>query len=307
MSKTAVLFVTHFVDAFIRRAFERLLDQSPVGHDVFLVVNFGAKPITVPPDYERFADRLFLCNTECLLSLKYSVKCNRAGWRGSGWTLNPGNADTIFLLFHRRHPQYEYVWGIEYDVHYEGSWSYFFEHFDRSTADLLGTTLGATFKDVLPKVTRPSGIPLADKDVVRGFFPVFRLSRRALATLDRAYQSGWSGHFELVWATVLIKEGLEIEDFGGDGIYVKPDNMNRFYFNHPLRWSLSPGSFVFRPNVKVLSRPNTLWHPVKPDYVRPWDAGGQLSYLRRLKNSTMTNGYALMNWVWFATSWQHPD
>jgi hypothetical protein len=220
--------------------------------------------------------------------------------------VNPGNTDTIFLLFHRQHPQYEHVWGIEYDVHYEGSWSYFFDHFGGSTADLLGTTLGGTFKNVSPKVTDPSGTPLADNDVVRGFFPVFRLSRRALATLDDAYQSGWSGHAELVWATVLTKEGLEIEDFGGDGIYVKPQNINRFYCNHPSRWSLSPGTFVFRPNVKVLSRPNTLWHPVKPDYVRPWDANGQPRYLRRLRNSGIQAAYTLMNWVWFATSW-HPE
>jgi hypothetical protein len=191
---TAILFVTHFVDAFIRRAFQRLVEQSPVACEVFLVVNFGAKPITVPSDCEKLEGRLFLCNTERLLSLKYPEKCNPAGWRGSGWTLNPGNTDTIFLLFHRHHPQYDYVWGIEYDVHYEGSWSYFFDHFAGSSADLLGTTLGAAFKDVLPKVVHPSGITLADSNVTRGFFPVFRLSHRALTALDDAYQSGWSGH-----------------------------------------------------------------------------------------------------------------
>ena len=101
--------------------------------------------------------------------------------------------------------------------------------------------------------------------MVRGFYPLFRLSNRFLRVLDQEYQRGWHGHYELTWGTIARRNGLAIEDIGGNGRYVKSHNCDMFYFNTFYTQSLSPGTFVFRPALTtVRKRENTLWHPVKP-------------------------------------------
>ena len=100
------------------------------------------------------------------------------------------------------------------------------------------------------------------------FPPIYRASRRATATMDKAYRAGWGGHLEAAWATILSFHGLRLEDIGGRGEFVRPGNEDRFYAAarpHEGCDLLCPGTVMAKP---ALYRPGTtanrLYHPVKP-------------------------------------------
>jgi hypothetical protein len=269
MQKTAIVILTHFYDANIERMFNRLRAEAPAWCEVFLAVNRGAEALSMP-EAAGIGDALFLCNTQSLVGLGYPVKCKPEGWTGKGWTSNPGNADLILISFYKAHPGYAHYWAVEYDVHYEGSWSFFFERFAASRADLIGTTICDGTKNprkstIPPPFHDAQGNMPGPRDIVQGFYPIARLSRAALDAIIAGYQAGWGGHYELTWGTIIKRAGLGIEDIGGHGEYVKPHNRNAFYFSQFSTYSHSPGTFVFRPSFAgALPYRNTLWHPVKP-------------------------------------------
>lgn len=192
----------------------------------------------------------------------------------------PGSADLPVLLCYRNNPTYDFYWTVEYDVRYSGSWSRFFSNFGENGADLLGTTL--TRYDAIPDWYHWPSLALHDlrvgKDVyLRGFFPIYRLSNRALSQLDQDYRKGARGHYECLMPTVLQHARMTIEDIGGNGEFVRPENRKRFYSNTPTTETLSPGSFVFRPIMARAGKErDTLWHPVK--YTPAWRIA-----LRRVK------------------------
>ena len=101
------------------------------------------------------------------------------------------------------------------------------------------------------------------------------------------------------------QEDARTEDFGGRGPYVRPENRDRFYFAHSATYSHSPGTFVFRPAPRVLPRPNTLWHPVKPAGVPVW-------HPMRVRGNPIKNALETLKpmvWrcvirLWFATRWR---
>jgi hypothetical protein len=143
-------------------------------------------------------------------------------------------------------------------VRYTGSWLQFFSDFEDNDADLLCTTL-LRHRDSPDFVYWPT-LKLLDESAgsesyIRGFFPIYRMSNRAWLEVDREYRRGVAGHYECVIPTVLARAHLRIEDIGGDGEFVRPENVNRYY---------NDKSFVFRPiRYRPGKKPNTLFHPVK--------------------------------------------
>jgi hypothetical protein len=301
-----ILLQTHFYDATIAAAYRRLKREAPPGAEIVVALNCGAAPERVPDAAASLPPgALFLCGNESLLSLPYPVKCAPEGWR-----LNPGNTDLIALLFLARHPECAQLWAIEYDVHYEGDWGRFFAHFAASPADLLTTTIyrqrETPRKELAPPFRSPAFASYPEGERLRAFLPIFRLGRRGFAAIDAAYRAGAGGHYELTWPTILHHAGLTLEDIGGDGAWVRPENVDRFYFNTKASFSMQPGTFVFRPGfTRVIRRPDTLWHPVKPAGVGPWDkasrAGlrGPRRLLERLKPAV--NRVLVRRWL--ATRW----
>lgn len=284
--RTTVLLKTHFVDSSIEASWRRLRREAPADWQVLIALNCGEGPERIPDDAAHLPDAaFFLCNNKSLLSLPYREKCNPVGWR-----LNPGNADLIPLLFMARHPECEHVWGVEYDVHYQGAWSTIFDHFNDSKADLLATSIRfqrelAYKTQMVPPLKSPSSQEYLKGDQIYVFLPFYRLSRAGATAIDRAYRDGAGGHCELTWATILYNAKLELEDIGGNGPWVKPENIHRFYFNTPKSFSLAPGTFVFRPPFRtIIQRPNTLWHPLKPAGVVHWWAT-RFRFDSRLKNA----------------------
>jgi hypothetical protein len=301
-----ILLQTHFYDRAIAAAYERLRREAPPGAAVAVALNCGAAPERAPDAAAVLPqDALFLCSNESLLSLPYPLKCAPEGWR-----LNPGNTDLIALLFLARHPKCERLWAIEYDVHYEGDWGRLFAHFDRSPADLLTTTIyrqrETPRKELLPAFRSPAFADYPETERLRAFLPIFRLSRRGFAAIDAAYRAGAGGHYELTWPTILAHDGLVLEDIGGDGAWVRPENVDRFYFNNKASFSMRPGTFVFRPGFsRVERRPDTLWHPVKPSGIGPWDKASRAgrSGLRRVGDGLKRQLNRALVRRWLATRW----
>lgn len=303
---TTILLKTHFFDASIEASWRRLRREAPADWRVLIALNCGEEPERIPDAAARLpAAAFFLCSNRSLLSLPYPVKCDPVGWR-----INPGNADLIALLFMAQHPEIEHVWGVEYDVHYQGSWSTLFGHFADSKADLLATAIRShrdvPNKMVVPQLRSPSFQEYQEADRMFVFLPLYRLSRRGAGAIDHAYRAGAAGHHELTWATILHSAGLAIEDIGGNGAWVRPENTDRFYFNTPGSFSLAPGTFVFRPPFrKVIWRPNTLWHPVKPPNAHHWYAV-RFRFDHPLKNAIeAVKPYVnrMLIRAWFMTRW----
>lgn len=276
---TLVVFLTHVLHDHIVRRYEHLAEGLPADHDLCLAVDAEAASRETIAEAERIAgENLYLFRFEDLRVADYPRP-----WAGENSTrLVPGNSDLLFLHLHRTHGAYSKYWLVEHDVAYTGDWGPFFEHFEDSDSDLLGTTLHP--HRVLPEwhwwdsVGAPGKIQR--EALYRGFFPLMRISSRGLEVLDRAYTRGWTGHHEVVLPTAFNHFGLEIEDVGGSGPFVCAENDGRFYSNTPWRTGLGPGSFIYRPPRRWPGiRRNTLWHPVKPtqgrlsqftDMLRDW-------------------------------------
>lgn len=300
--KVCINLVTHVLNAPVRRVYERLRVEAPADHDLRVILNSDdpAAPIAGLSEQEVVRIR----KTE-FLRLPYPGKCFDDGWAMSG------NLDLAFLEFARRHPRYEQYWFVEYDVHWEGVWSVFFNHFRDSDAAVLATSV-QTIDEAPHKLHRrqpalrlPPGMAWAPEKTMKAFLPICRLSRDALAALDADYRAGLSGHYELTVPTVAAHHGLTLEDVGGHGKFVKPENLNRFYMARPATYTHSPGTFVFRPGQRPLHRHNTLWHPVKPGEVPVWhpmrmDGGVWKRVVERIK--PLISRFAV-RW-WFATRWR---
>jgi hypothetical protein len=308
--KTAVLIMTHFWNQAVEDLFNRIRAERPESYDVFVIYDTASGPLQAPAETAFLKDALHLCNHAKLIALGYPEKTKPEGWTGKGWeTIH--NADTLVLSFYRDHPEYAYYWGIEYDVHFEGKWGFFFERFEASTADLLGTMLDSATKVPRLVLNPPFHDPQGKKpdyaDAIMGFFPIHRVSNRFLKAVDQDYLAGWNGHYEFMWGTTAKRHGMEIEDIGGNGPYVKPHNINTFYFNTIGRWDNAPGTFIFRPTfTKVLKRENTLWHPVKPggNYLNHYATHHQHGLFNRIKYLAKCALYGLTVQLWFRLRWR---
>lgn len=271
----AVCLLTHFIDDRIVGIARRLATEAGEGRDVVVLFN---RTDDNNPGFRPPADvRIFAFDEDDLRAL---------GYRHKGRHIRDVDIELFSFPFHRAHPEYERVWVIEYDVDFTGRWSRLFDSFRGGDAALLATNIHRYIDNPGWEnwgATRP-GRPLARAELVRAFMPCSRLSRAAYQALDAAYRAGWRGHYECTVPTILATGGLVVEDIGGDGPFVRPDNRNRFYTSTTSSNDLSPGTFVFRPVRTVAGdRPDTLWHPVKPPatrYVRGWRTGRMATVAR---------------------------
>jgi hypothetical protein len=311
--ETAILFLTHVVSDEVVKSFLRIQSEVSENAHAYFVLHTGGREAngTVPPGVS--VDRFIELSDAELLALPYPRKCDPKGWSGKGWHIID-NVDTLPLAFFRRYPDYSYYWGIEYDVFFTGEWGEFVDHFERSDADLIGTVMEprstAPEIDLAPPLRNAAGKAFADDEVIRGFFPLFRVSRCFLMKMDSCYCDGWNGHYEFSWGTCARAFKMKLETFGGTGPYVHPTNRDRFYFNRPSRWDIAPGIFIYSPTLPfVLPIPDTLWHPVKPrgDYyrhsARPFDRNWMIRAKRLLK-LTLIYGMAI---AWFFRARRHSE
>ncbi|MBD0254390.1 MAG: hypothetical protein ICV83_01625, partial [Cytophagales bacterium] len=102
---------------------------------------------------------------------------------------------------------------------------------------------------------------------VRSFNPIYRLSGKAVEYLSASLVSYWSGHYEVMLATLLREGGFTMADFGGTGDFVLPGYENKFYLsNSPnQRGELTDGTMRYRPVFEAIGgEADKLYHPIKP-------------------------------------------
>lgn len=301
--RVCIVFNCHVLTAAVQATFRRLQNEVPRDHDVFFLFLNDEEPKGVAED---ILNQVVRVAQEDMLQLGFSEKCRREGWSITG------NMDLSFLEFFRRHPGYDQYWFVEYDVHWQGHWSIFFERFRNSKAGLIAATIQRI--DQVPAKLRLLSIPELKippqfrwdaASNLKSFLPICRLSNSTLTALQRAYEGGLGGHYEITVPSIAAQESLEVEDIGGNGIFVRPENRNRFYFASGSTYTHSPGSFVFRPGPKVLDRENTLWHPVKPPGVPVWHPMRLTGRLHKTLLEIMKPiGWQFIIRLWFATLWR---
>ena len=270
--KTAILILSHVYNKHVKLLLREIKKECASDYDVVLLCD-NSKGV-----FNRVSDKqdFFSFTTNDLDALGYSpngsvVYANADRLNNpyhNNFNFIPGNTILPPMFFYRRHPDYNYYWIVEYDVRFSGHWSQFFAHFLESDADLLGTTL--VRYEATPNWYHWPSLDLKDRSIdpaqyLRGFFPIYRLSRQAFAQIDRDLDQGNKGHYECLLPTLLHNAGMRLEDIGGNGEFVRPQNVNRFYRNTPAAGFLAPGTFIFRPSMQRAGRESDkLWHPVKP-------------------------------------------
>lgn len=265
--KTAVLYQTHFFDRWAEAAFRRLARGMPPGHQAVVLMHLppGAK---VPPRVTRVPHHVVRTNE--LRAMPYPAKTGAGGGRWDLW--HDGHTDLIPLHFCVAHPEFDFVWSVEYDVAFSGPWRRFFAAFAEDPADLLAPVIfrKRDYPDWIfwPSLATP-GATTDELTALRSFMPIFRMSRRMIEATDAAYRDGWGGHLECTLATIASVRGLSVEDIGDTGEFTAPHNRGRFYSSNRLNSYLWPGTMMFKPTLhRVGSKPDMLWHPVKPFWLR---------------------------------------
>jgi hypothetical protein len=225
----AIVFLTHLNRRRIRRHFSRLKREAKL--DAFFFLHQGN------------------------VTEGQRILPNREAER-NGRPFNNGFNDLVCFPIFQKLDRYSHIWLVEYDVDYAGHWGEFFAI--KRFGDFVGTTIVPQSESnewyhwrsfVAPHDARPT----------RSFAPIFRLSRRMIDCYVQSIATGkWKGHFEALFPTIALYNGLTIEDVGG-------------YTNTPNDPYLSPGTFVYRPARTSYFHewPDSfergfLYHPVKP-------------------------------------------
>ena len=267
MPRQAILYLSHFVNGTLWRSFKRLRNECATLADVYYTLNLDSE--SIPPGAKGTFP----------ITPAQRAKLGHPSRVGAGWWMDTSLShildiqsgfDQVLLAFRQIKPEYDYYWIVEYDVEFSGRWSELFNSFADNTSHLLCTSIfrhetnptWAWWKSLVwPDPVKPQ--------LIRAFFPFARLSAQAIDAIIAAGQNGIDGFYEAVWPTVLHHNGLIIEDIGGDGPFVRPGNINRWYTSTLTSETLSPGTFVARPiRFRPGREPNKLWHPVKRSSVR---------------------------------------
>lgn len=286
-SPTAILFCAHFVDDVILAQYRKLKREAPPGHEVILLHNITDHPPAVVP-----ADVSMFCfDQDDLNKISYPVKKTR---------ISSYNVEMFLINFWLRNPHYAHYWMIEYDMRFSGNWQTLFGTFAASQADLLSTTLFRYPVFPLwrnwPSLKPPKGITLAPHDMISSYMPFFRISNRALTAVHEGYLAGWGGHSECTMPTIIGLAGLDIEDIGGTGEFVRPENRGRFYRNTPASHDKSPGTLVFRPVRQDMGdEPDMLWHPIKVQAGMPSGLGQTILRRARLMLKDGIHAFGVSN------------
>jgi len=253
--RQAILYLSHIHNKKLWRAYKKLESECTTFADVHFVLNLSSD--SVLPDIKN----VFPITPAQRAALGHPHRATSKG------------GDKAVLAFRQNNLEYDYYWIVEYDVAFSGNWSGLFNAFADNTSDMLCSNVHR--HETNPNWAWWESLEWPDNskpELIRGFFVFARLSARALDAIILAGQKGFGGHYELMWPTVLHHLGFSIEDIGGDGQFVRPANVNRWYTSTLTSEILSPGTLVYRPtHFRPGRKPNKLWHPVKynlVEYVR---------------------------------------
>lgn len=257
--KCVVLFLTNKNDRPTLEAYNALKREAPKCHEVNLIYHQTRKIISKSISIQNpilFTDNVL-----------HSV-----GFNGINDKLVPGSNHFPLFQYYKKEPDYDYYWYIEDDVRYNGEWSAFFDSLIKNgnNADFL-TCHVRRYEDEpnwhwWETLRHSSGIRIPLNLRLRSFNPIFRISKRALAFLSKAYRSGWSGHHEVTMASLLASAGFSIGDLGDKGEFVLPLAAKKYYKSAlpDLNGDVTTGSMRFRPFIDASEMTEELlYHPIK--------------------------------------------
>lgn len=212
MQSTLILFLTHRWDRSLAERFLRLRRETRPFGDCRLLLQDDHGPVRAAwlDSLERGGEAEaieFFDASRIEAELGYPFLSRVA--------LTPGSTHYPLLQLARRTRHARY-WLIEFDVECSRPWQEFFAAFERCDADLLAS-------HVLSRMQRPSwfwwdllhppqGGRMEPSGQWRAFFPIYRISRKALEAIDDAHRAGWEGHYECLVPTVLRQSGCEVRD-----------------------------------------------------------------------------------------------
>lgn len=248
--KQAVLYLTNKSNEWTLSAFHAL-EQSLQGKaDVYFAYH---QQVDVLPVSLQNIENLFVFTSDVLNELGYTpIEKGK---------LVPGSNHFPLLKFFKENRCYDYYWLVEDDVRFSGDWKDFFDSFASSTSDFLSSVIETKAEN--PNwywwtSLKTGNEVIAEEKLLKAFNPIYRLSRQALACIDAYLRIGWMGHHEVLLPTLLYNKGFLVEDFGGEGTFVRPENNAKFYDDTSMR--IAP--------VLPDDRKNYLFHPVKEEKIR---------------------------------------
>ena len=255
-ARQALIFVTHNLTSRQLDRFERIKTAFAPYGDAFLLCQSDCQ------SYDTFSGI-----TPDVKKLEFSIEdLAKLSYRAIEKSIIPGSNHFILMWFYKNHPGYSYYWNIEYDVEYTGDWSKLFGRFAESHADFLSTHIRPFDQEPgwywwSAMFTGDIYIPIRKR--IASFNPIYRLSARAVDFLDEKLSIGWAGHHEVFIPSVLNRYGYKLEDFGGNGMFVKKGNINKFY-NESIPSPLGTMRHAPRFGIESIDRRRKLlYHPVK--------------------------------------------
>jgi hypothetical protein len=259
MKKQVILFSSHLFNDFIIEQYNKLRKAAKDNTDLFLLIEYEKDSFTIPDSIKYFP-----FDVETLNNLKYEPIAE---------TIIPGSNHFQVFQFYKTYPQYEYYWNIEYDVYFNGEWNILFDTFKLIDSDFISSHLERFHQSpnwAWWKSLRLKTIDIPETEYVKSFNPIYRISNKAMAVLDKILLEGNSGHHEVLIPTVLNFLGYKINDWGGISEFTLPNFENSFYLTNSNVNNLyyTGSSMRFRPefNLKELEqglKDNLLYHPVK--------------------------------------------
>lgn len=248
--KQAVLYLTNKSNEWTLSAFHAL-EQSLQGKaDVYFA--YHQQGDVLPVSLQNIENQ-FVFTSDILSELGYTPI--------EEGKLVPGSNHFPLLKFFKENQGYDYYWLVEDDVRFSGEWKEFFGSFASCTSDFLSSVIETKAEN--PNwywwtSLKTGNEVIAEEKLLKSFNPIYRLSRQALACIDAYLIIGWMGHHEVLLPTLLYNEGFLLEDFGGEGTFVRPENKAKFYDDTSMR--IAP--------VLPDDRKNYLFHPVKEEKIR---------------------------------------
>lgn len=248
--KQAVLYLTTKSNEWTLSAFYAL-EQSLQGMaDVYFA--YHQQGDVLPVSLQN-VENLFVFTSDVLKELGYTPI-----ERGK---LVPGSNHFPLLKFYKENQGYDYYWLVEDDVRFSGEWKDFFGSFASCTSDFLSSVIETKAENPTWcwwTCLKTGNEVIAEEKLLKSFNPIFRLSSQALVCIDAHLRIGWMGHYEVLLPTLLYNKGFLLEDFGGEGTFVRPENNAKFYDDTSMR--IAP--------VLPDDRKSYLFHPVKEEKVR---------------------------------------
>lgn len=248
--KQAVLYLTNKSNEWTLSAFHAL-EQSLQGMaDVYFA--YHQQGDVLPVSLQNI-ENLFVFTSDVLNELGYTpIEKGK---------LVPGSNHFPLLKFFKENQCYDYYWLVEDDVRFSGDWKDFFDSFASSTSDFLSSVIETKAENPTWywwTSLKVGNEVIAEEKLLKSFNPIYRLSSQALVCIDAHLRIGWMGHYEVLLPTLLYNKGFLLEDFGGEGTFVRLENNAKFYDDTSMR--IAP--------VLPDDRKNYLFHPVKEEKVR---------------------------------------